>query len=43
MEAYDRALEIDPADVLIREKKLRLIGLIYNKGSLVDSPDIEFN
>jgi len=43
MEAYDRALEIDPADILIREKKMRLLGLIYKKGTLVDSPDSDFN
>ncbi|WP_440945154.1 tetratricopeptide repeat protein [Methanosarcina sp. T3] len=43
MEAYDRALEIDPTDALIREKRLRLLGLIYKKGTLVDSPDSGFN
>jgi tetratricopeptide (TPR) repeat protein len=43
MEAYDRVLEVDPADALIREKRLRLLGLIYKKGTLVDSPDIDFN
>lgn len=43
MEVYDRVLEIDPTDALIREKRLRLLGIIYKKGTLVDSPDIDFN
>jgi tetratricopeptide (TPR) repeat protein len=43
MKCYDKALEIDPADTLVREKKLRLLGLIYKKGTLVDSPDSRFN
>jgi tetratricopeptide (TPR) repeat protein len=43
MKCYDKALEIDPADALVREKKLRLLGLIYKKGTLVDSPDSRFN
>jgi tetratricopeptide (TPR) repeat protein len=43
MQCYDKALDIDPADALIREKKMRLLGLIYKKGTLVDSPDSRFN
>jgi tetratricopeptide (TPR) repeat protein len=43
MEAYDLALEIDPTDALIREKRLRLLGLIYKKGTLVDSPEKDLN
>jgi tetratricopeptide (TPR) repeat protein len=43
MECYDRALEIDPTDALIREKKLRLLGLIYKKGNLTNSADSGFN
>jgi tetratricopeptide (TPR) repeat protein len=43
MECYDKALEVDPTDALIRENKLRLLGLIFKKGTLVDSPDSSFN
>ena len=43
MKCYDKALDIDPTDSLIREKKMRLLGLIYKKGTLVDSPDSNFN
>jgi tetratricopeptide (TPR) repeat protein len=43
MKCYDKALEIDPADALIREKKMTLLGLIYKKGTLVDSADSRFN
>jgi tetratricopeptide (TPR) repeat protein len=43
MKCYDKALDIDPTDSLIREKKMRLLGLIYKKGTLVDSPDSSFN
>ena len=38
MECYDKALEIDPTDALIREKKMKLLGLIYKKGTLENSP-----
>jgi tetratricopeptide (TPR) repeat protein len=43
MECYDKAIEIDPMDALIREKRMRLLQLIYKKGTLVDSPDNSFN
>jgi len=43
MKCYDKALEIDPTDALIRENKMRLLGLIYKKGTLTDSPDSGFN
>ncbi len=43
MKCYEKALEIDPTDALIREKQLRLLGVIYKKGTLTDSPDSSFN
>lgn len=43
MKCYEKALEIDPTDALIREKQLRLLGIIYKKGTLTDSPDSSFN
>ena len=43
MECYDKALEIDPADALIREKRMKLLGLIYKEGTLENSPDSGFN
>jgi len=43
MECYDRALEIDPSDSLIREKRMKLLAVIFKKNTLVDSPDSNFN
>ena len=43
MKCYEKALEIDPTDALIREKQLRLLGVIYKKGTLTDAPDSSFN
>ena len=43
VECYDKALEIDPTDGLIREKKLKLLGILYSEGKMEDSPDKHFN
>ena len=42
VECYDKALEIDPTDAFIREKKLKLLGILYSEGRLEDSPDKYF-
>jgi tetratricopeptide (TPR) repeat protein len=43
MQCYDEALDIDPTDALIREIKLKLLKVIYQKGTLTESPDSDFN
>ncbi|MCQ1535683.1 tetratricopeptide repeat protein [Methanosarcina sp. KYL-1] len=43
MKCYDIALEIDPTDALIREKRMKLLAIIYKKGSLTDSEDNKLN
>jgi tetratricopeptide (TPR) repeat protein len=43
VECYDKVLEIDPTDALIREKKLKLLSILYSEGGTGDSPDKYFN